>query len=899
MGSMSDERIIYISPEDDLTSVRERLEQVQPRSVTLVLPATTQLRGDVAWQLLYKRARELGKDVLIVSSDPKIRSVAHHVGKFRVVTSLEASTAAGKSRPPSRPARTNPGRVRYANSSRSLSRHESRGLSGSRLRQLSDTTGAQRSASSRELRDQRPYSDEAPHREDMPQNEPGQYGPSYNFRVDTDPSIHPLSPQQLEEEPDLLENFNFNVARDIREAALRSRPPEREEKKLEEKPRRPSGKLTLPRHISVPLAREDEDPFASMDDDLPPPSHPEQRGGISLDHLGAQDYEMQEEPEDFIDGELEYRGDDTGAFIPIADAHETPRLVEELFSDEEDISGPSSTVYGVQPRSSRPEAKGPVPLSPEQEEDALPPIEDQPTHVVPPEASPRPSSTSRCSKPLQQQQGTSRRSEPLNPQQQQTSRRSQPLPPQETGKRSRPLQPAASSTYRSEPLPPAPQRTSRPLQQKAPRSTSLVAEGGSRSIPASTSRSSRAAAGRRPSPVTIGSRLYAWRRVLTIAALVVLVLVILRFIEPAADVTLTLQSHPYSHALVIVARQGSNQPGAIASGTIPAQMQQRTFARNGTITATGTRKVGKNAASGSVVFTNNGKRPVIVPTGTTVSTSSGIQFMTDAELSVDVPGSPGNAVPVPVHAVEQGDIGNVPAGTIVVIPQDNLSAIAKDNNVAVTDVSLKVNNDQPTNGGGLGTVHTIQQQDIDAARNALRSQAQSDVNAWLNQLNNQGFTGKPGETDQWVNPPQNGQTVQDTSMPVTLNVTIFVLMARNDDVQKAAASQLSNFLQRDPNYHNMIIVQDAQHPIRLRPIKAPTSDASSITLNADASALALSDISQEQIRKDIAGLSLKTAQERLSQLLGVQHVDIKLSPSIPLLPFWTGHINVTLQPAPE
>src|SRR6266568_8002550 len=101
---MSDEQTIYIGPEDDLTSVRERLERITSRHVTLVLPTQTQLRSHVAWKLLHARARELGKDVLIVSSDPQIRSVAQAV-KFRVANSLEAAQD-NKPRPATRPGRS-------------------------------------------------------------------------------------------------------------------------------------------------------------------------------------------------------------------------------------------------------------------------------------------------------------------------------------------------------------------------------------------------------------------------------------------------------------------------------------------------------------------------------------------------------------------------------------------------------------------------------------------------------------------------------------------------------------------------------------------------------------------------------------------------------------------------
>ena len=102
---MSDELTIYISPDDDLTTVRERLEEISARRLTMVIPPQTQLRSHVAWKLLYARARELGKEVVIVSSDPQVRSVAHAV-KFKVAYSLETPSATGKSRPGSRSART-------------------------------------------------------------------------------------------------------------------------------------------------------------------------------------------------------------------------------------------------------------------------------------------------------------------------------------------------------------------------------------------------------------------------------------------------------------------------------------------------------------------------------------------------------------------------------------------------------------------------------------------------------------------------------------------------------------------------------------------------------------------------------------------------------------------------
>jgi hypothetical protein len=873
---MSDERIIYIGPEDDLTSLRERLEQVSSRQVTLVVPPTTQLRSQVAWQLLYKRSRELGKDVLIVSSDPQIRSVAH-AGKFRVVTSLEASSTSSKSRPPSRPARTNPSRVRYPGASRALSRREAPGPTGASSRPLSDVPSGQQPIIPRETRRSRPLPNESRIEEaELLQHEPERYEPpAYDFPIDTAPPIRPVSPQQYEdEEPDLLAE-DYHMSRGIREAATRSHPPSQQQEptqpqqrppqpsdtwsRSQQQPRRPSGRLMRPRYLSEPLAPEREDPFASpTEDNLPPPPQPEQRGGISFDQFDEPDYVVREAPEepadDFVDGEIEFRDDDTGAFIPTP---ETPSL-EEVPLDEEELAGPSGK-YQVRPHGSQP--GGAIPYLPEQEEDDLPPVERRPERTAPREMFQSPSqhipAPPRRSTPLQQQQGTSRRSAPL-----------QQLPPsQGTGRRSMPLQ-----------------------QQPARRPT---VPPGPASAPGTRypSRSSRGQAGRRPALAAEQQR-SRWLPWLIVAA-VVFVLLLLGYLLPTANVTLALQAREYTHMLTLVARQGGGQ-----AGTIPAQMQTKTFAINGTLVASGTKSVGKNAATGSVTFTNNGNKPVTVPTGTVISTVSGIQFVTDAEFLVDVPGSPGNSVPVPVHAVQQGESGNVPAGTITVIPQDSLNAIAKDNNVPASSLSLQVTNSDPTSGGGVGTVDVVQQQDIDTARGGLRSQAQSDINGWLKQLSGQGLLGKPSETDQWANPPQNGQVVQNANVPVTLDVTASVLMARNSDVQKAAASQLNAFLQQDHNYQNMTIFVDAQHPVNIQPTSTSAGDASSITLQANATALAVPDISQQQVRNDITGKSSATARQRLAQLHGVQRVvNISVSPPFfPWLPFLSGHIRVNLQP---
>ncbi|TME10209.1 MAG: hypothetical protein E6I80_07010, partial [Chloroflexi bacterium] len=100
---MAEDQPIYLSPEDNLTIVRERLEKTANRRIVLIVPAETQLRSNVSWRLLYTAAGELGKDILIVSPDRQIRSVAKDAG-FRTAD-LHGSTTTAKSRGGSSPSR--------------------------------------------------------------------------------------------------------------------------------------------------------------------------------------------------------------------------------------------------------------------------------------------------------------------------------------------------------------------------------------------------------------------------------------------------------------------------------------------------------------------------------------------------------------------------------------------------------------------------------------------------------------------------------------------------------------------------------------------------------------------------------------------------------------------------
>src|SRR5690348_13596589 len=126
---MPDEQIIYLDPNDELTTVRAKLEEIRARRITLVVPQQTQLRSSVSWRLLHARARELGKDVLVICPDRQVQAVAKAAG-FRVNQSKGSQP--GRTRvPPSQ----NPRSVTERREAQRQRQISNRGSTGSQVTQ--------------------------------------------------------------------------------------------------------------------------------------------------------------------------------------------------------------------------------------------------------------------------------------------------------------------------------------------------------------------------------------------------------------------------------------------------------------------------------------------------------------------------------------------------------------------------------------------------------------------------------------------------------------------------------------------------------------------------------------------------------------------------------------------
>ncbi|WP_052887585.1 baseplate J/gp47 family protein [Thermogemmatispora carboxidivorans] len=875
---MSDEQqIIYLGPEEELTDVRQRLEKVSARRLILVVPPQTKLRSHVGWRLLHARTRELGKDVLVVSSDRQVRVVVKAAG-FKVAESL-TSPPSSRARPGSRPART----PQHGSGSRSTTRgltartrseqqrssaagaEEREGKSllphapapGQRPLEGGDKPGRLSSSFGRARESREPLIEDlaSPQR---PAEEGGsvrRYSQpltehSYDFHIepiDASAAISPLLPSRQEEdeaEDTLLEDFR--TAQHIRQAAQPG-----------PAHAAPAG-MDRQSYTTAPLEagehqeeEEPADPFSRIEE-ISPSSLPEQRGAFApIDEVEDDIPAISGRRRTLLEAEVEDLGDQGDIALPSthlsAERWSTPGG-EEPAEESEDfpspVSGLGSRSYG-RSSSSRLSNFGGEPALPDAEEGesevGLPDIEALPTRALSP--------------------------------------RSAPEPPRVISG-SLVKGPAGSAAARAAllgtgttPRGPGETVTGRPQSKATP----------------ATSTGARATTARSPHrPARTQSR--GARAPLLFVGLLVLVLALvagLAYYLPSAEVSFTLPARAFSQNLQFTA--SSTTRLNVAAHTLPAQVLL--FNRNAQAQgrASGLAKVGVVKAHGTVEFTNKGTRSLVIPTGTIVATSSGIQFRTTAEPLV----TPGTTYPVQVEAVNPGTSGNVPANSITVIPPESLRQIG------ASATELTVTNPQPTSGGGLGSVPQVTSADVATLKKQLDAQVQQEMHNWLQQqLHDGDLAGQPVVQEQINASPAAGQVTTTGSFTATLTLQAAILVVRAADMQEAARAALNAAIQKQQQGYELL----SEKPVSIAHVKGTSHNGgSSLTLTFTASGLVGPAISDEDLQSQLSGKGKDQALNDLNSLLaarlGKQAVDIQTAISVnpgfyPWMPLLRDHIHI-------
>lgn len=848
---MASEQIIYLSPEEDVTSVHERLEQVQAQRIVLVVPPQTHLRSLTSWRVLRSYARDLNKEVLVISSDSQIRSVAKEA-KFSIANSLEAPSSSKRSE--SHPSR---GLSRITSGWRSQSNRGAR--NAGRTRQPGPTRGAPSSMlppqnpprsplpPAQEIDDlshmQAPnVAGEDEEIEDTTQlGQPsstfgGQdtpYDPSYDFRPSSPPPLHFVEPETGQDDDDLDPfKHSYEEAQKLWQAA---------------QPQQEPGNEAGFEHIS------DTDGMATPSDyhdQLIAPEEDEQTGYADTDehmdstqifdiHTGNNAWPTEQTPAPQVAHEDPFAERDDFRPLPLSEQHGAAILPLHGFDDEEDVTDisqyPTADIKGGEvedmgdvdmdelPPFLEEQVGEPLPSWEEQqhepeekEEEEAPIAYNPPPRMRSGKLPPRMPSGKLPLRPVQ-----------MEPVEAQASAETALPPDEETPdidiaeEPTRVIAPRLGlpdatvnpGPNRMPPAAPANQRAasgslSPASRQKEPDAMVLPEAGRSQARPSTrqrrpaattTQRSRRPtpASSKRP-PVQPRSRSQKKRRVNWVTPLVIagifLLIGIFVFLLPSADVTVVLASKPYSWPVVVTASSTSKQD--LTQHTVPVSTRTFTASETKSGTATGTNTtVGTAAASGTVNFTNNGTQSVLLPTGLTVSTANNVLFATAAQVLVP----PGSTLPVPVQAQTAGASGNVAAGSITVIPASSITQIEqiKDNN-GVT-VKLSVTNPQATTGGGGASKQetTVTSKDVSTLQASITAQFATELQAWITQQSQQQHSvlAKPVPADQLSKyetvkaTPAAGQVASNGTFSETVSLSLPVQFVSQSDLQAQASAQ--------------------------------------------------------------------------------------------------------------
>ncbi len=924
---------LNLSPEESLANVHERLKQIPEHRVVLIVPQQTQLRSLISWRLLRGYARDLNKEILVISADRQIRSVAKEA-QFRVAESLAV--------PPSSKGRGSNSSRGSTGASRGASNRGVKGLS--RFRQSEsvqqNSTSSRRPTSGPDQRKMpsplwQPQSEEPETNElhisnvgeddelentdwsASPSFDSGQYDAAnryerpIDFRIASNSPLRPveLTPEPEEEEQDPIP-YGYEESQRILQAARqqdkgedsseddtsvlpgpdrmvapndRLLSPANEEQTAQENIPQPPGRSSPLSSSLPPSARALEDPFDAVDDFQPSPLS-EQRGAAPVfpfddgeDVADISQYPTRDIP---VHGEIEDMGD--------IDMEELPPLVDDLspssnweepeLEQEAEPERQEEEMYDLPPAYHTPRRSSQ--LSPAARETAAgtfsttnpeekKAIEDQTTRVIPPALS-LPDAVAR--------QSASRVA---------------------SGEPAAGLPPIVSPG-------PTRQRAPRPVNLPAARTPARPNTANRRFPAPATTKGARSAPRSRKAP-TVTRRKQGGRLGPVLVAIAVLLIAgLILFVFPASDVTVTLAAKSYSWPVTVAASTSQNA----AQHTVPLYKVPFTASVRQSGKASGTNtSVGTANATGVVQFTNNGSQQVLIPSGTVVSTANNVPFVTTAELLVPA----GDTIPVPVQAQARGSSGNVATNTITVIPASSLSQIEQVKENQGVTVKLSVTNPDATTGGGASTATTVTSADVSKLQSSASTQLYRDLQAWLTQKQAQGnVLAKPVPESQLASyekvtaTPAAGQIAASGTFSETVKLSLPVQFVHSRDLQAQAVTQyhqlsstktLPKGATRPPKGYEPVVGQQVQLKPESCTSASKSGAANTSTLCFTATAPVALPITTQQVQNLVNGRQVKVVRAQLANsqtgIAGIKAARVIVYPGFwPWMPFWTQRISV-------
>lgn len=195
-----------------------------------------------------------------------------------------------------------------------------------------------------------------------------------------------------------------------------------------------------------------------------------------------------------------------------------------------------------------------------------------------------------------------------------------------------------------------------------------------------------------------------WVRVLAFIAGVFSVTTLVLFFMPTVKITLHPKVQTQSQLIEVFATSEIASPNV--NGGIPIKQVTTILELHGEAASTGMVRFPTKAAVATVIFTNLTEMPIRVPSGTVLLALETPPVRYKVLNTVDIPGSVGATAEAQVEALQQGSVGNVPAGAITAFE-------------GALGTQLSVENPLPAEGGEDENSPTPSEADVQMLRDAL------------------------------------------------------------------------------------------------------------------------------------------------------------------------------------
>ncbi len=335
------------------------------------------------------------------------------------------------------------------------------------------------------------------------------------------------------------------------------------------------------------------------------------------------------------------------------------------------------------------------------------------------------------------------------------------------------------------------------------------------------------------------------------AGLLALVLVgVAILFVPSAEVTISPAQGQINTTVTLVA-DPSTAIVNVETGRIPATLLSIDVTTQAGIPTTGSADVPSTLASGTVIFTNNGDQPVLIPAGTVVSTFGfqPVHFHTTVDANLD--GGAGKTVQVTIEAQPDtaGAIGNIEANLIINIEGP------------LTD-SVSVRNAEPTRGGTVRQQGIVTRTDADnlliLAREKLRQTALGQFNLSTSQVIVPNSIKIVEERKEWTTYSAFvGDPVDTLTLSMRAKVQALVI-----DTQLAHQAALANLATQIQTGRQIVPESVAFKPFKPS-VVISTDPKGQVTFVMSASANVAYMIDTARVRQRISGASVSDALNML------------------------------------